>query len=88
MVSELFSSLGNETRVSILRAIDQKGAMSVNETAEDLGLPQSNVSRHLIILKESGAVTVTKMDNRRVYRVKSEVAAMLKLADDCVGTQK
>jgi DNA-binding transcriptional ArsR family regulator len=42
------------------------GEMSVGQLASGLGLPQSNVSQHLAILRERGIVT-TRRDGTTIY---------------------
>ncbi len=41
----------------------------VSELVERLGLPQPQVSKHLRVLREVGAVNVRKAGRRRLYRV-------------------
>lgn len=82
MPASLFNSLGNETRIEIIRALHAAGELSVNEVTERIGISQSNTSRHLLILKDAGAVDVESQDNKRVYRVRQGVLDLIGLADE------
>lgn len=82
MSSALFNSLGNATRIEIIHVIHAAGELSVNEVTEKIGISQSNTSRHLLILKDAGAVDVECQDNRRVYRVRPKVITLIGMADE------
>lgn len=62
--SKLFGSLGDESRLSILLAM-QNGARTVGQIVATTGLSQSNVSNHLACLRDCGLVDCEK-DGRLV----------------------
>jgi predicted transcriptional regulator len=52
---EVFKALGNESRWRILSYLGER-FVSVNQIAQDLGLPASTASRHIAQLEEAGLV--------------------------------
>jgi DNA-binding transcriptional ArsR family regulator len=63
--------LADPKRLLILDAL-RHGERSVSDICDLAGLPQSNVSQHLAVLREKGLV-VTRRDGQRVfYSVSSE----------------
>ena len=58
-------TLADAKRLMILHEL-RDGEMSVGQLASNLGLPQSNVSQHLAILRERGIVT-TRRDGTTIY---------------------
>ena len=69
-------ALGVETRLRILRLLF-KEPLSVNEIAEQLGVSQYNVSKHLRILREAGLLQVQKSGKQRLYFVGDELKAQV-----------
>ena len=60
------SALTDPSRLLILYALSEKG-MNVGELSEDLAISQSNVSKHLKILREKGLVGSTKIGTVVTY---------------------
>ena len=52
---EVFKALGNESRWKILRYLGER-FVTVNQVAQDLGLPASTASRHIALLEGAGLV--------------------------------
>jgi DNA-binding transcriptional ArsR family regulator len=66
-VAELLKVVGQETRLRILaRLLD--GERCVREICPDIG-EQSNISRHLAVLKAAGVITDRREANRQYYRI-------------------
>lgn len=63
--AEFCSVLANEKRLRIMWIL-QNGERSVSEIAETLAIPVTNVSQHLRVLKNQGAVA-EKKDGKQVY---------------------
>ena len=63
--ADICKTLADPTRLMILNGL-KKGEMSVGQLTMNLGLPQSNVSRHLAVLRERGVVT-PRRDGTTVY---------------------
>ena len=58
-------TLADSTRLMILNEL-KRGEMSVGQLMLSLGLPQTNVSRHLAVLRERDVVT-TRRDGTTIY---------------------
>ena len=69
--ADFCACLANEKRLRIMWAIDTK-EMSVGEIAEELNLPISNISQHLRILRDKGAVKLRKDGHHIYYSVSHE----------------
>lgn len=64
----LFRSLGDPTRLAILRRL-ALGQARVGELVEEVGLAQSTVSKHLGCLKECGLVDSEPVGRASVFRL-------------------
>ena len=65
------SALNDETRVLILRFLDEHGPLCVYDLQQSLGMIQSRLSRHLKILKEAGFVRVDRKGTWAYYSIRS-----------------
>lgn len=65
------SALNDETRVLILRFLDEHGPLCVCDLQGSLGMIQSRLSRHLKILKESGFLRVERKGTWAYYEIRS-----------------
>jgi len=65
------SSLNDETRVRILRFIDENGAVCVCDLQNSFEMIQSRLSRHLKILKDAGFLRVDRQGTWAYYSVRS-----------------
>ena len=64
--SEFFRTLGNPTRLKILKELTQ-GERCVGAVECKVSASQANVSQHLTILKKQGIVNCRKEKNLRCY---------------------
>ena len=64
----LFRSLGDPTRLAILRRL-AIGEARVGELVEEVGLAQSTVSKHLACLKDCGLVDSEPVGRASVFRL-------------------
>lgn len=64
-------ALNDETRLRILRFIDENKEVCVCDIENALGMIQSRVSRHLKILKEAGFLKVRREGRWAYYAVRS-----------------
>ena len=64
-------ALNDETRILILRFLDEHGALCVCDLQASLGMIQSRLSRHLRILKEAGFVRVDRRGTWAYYSIRS-----------------
>lgn len=63
----LFRSLGDPTRLIILRRLAGEGPARVVELVESLGMAQSTVSKHLACLRGCGLVSSTPSGRASVF---------------------
>jgi len=64
-------SINDETRLKILRFIDENGAVCVCDIELAFGMIQSRISRHLKILKEAGFLKVERKGRWAYYAIRS-----------------
>lgn len=69
------SALNDETRVLILRFLDEHGPLCVCDLQNSLNMIQSRLSRHLKILKEGGFVRVERKGTWAYYSVRAPLDA-------------
>lgn len=65
------SALNDETRVLIIRFLDEHGALCVCDLQLSLDMIQSRLSRHLKILKEGGFLRVERRGTWAYYEIRS-----------------
>ncbi|QOR61973.1 ArsR/SmtB family transcription factor [Sulfurovum sp. ST-21] len=65
------SALNDETRILILRFLDEYGELCVCDLQVSLGMIQSRLSRHLKILKEAGFLRVERKGTWAYYAIRS-----------------
>ena len=75
--AEICQTLADPTRLMILHEL-RDGEKSVGQLTASLSLPQSNVSRHLAVLRERGVVT-TRRDGTSIFYSLSDP----KIAEAC-----
>jgi DNA-binding transcriptional ArsR family regulator len=66
--TDAFNAVAEPRRREILDALAD-GERAVNDLVEDLGMAQPQVSKHLRVLREVGAVEVREQGRRRLYRL-------------------
>ena len=69
--ADTFNAVAEPRRRAILDVLAQ-GERSVNDLVAELGLAQPQVSKHLKVLREVGAVDVREDGRRRLYRINGE----------------
>ena len=69
--SDVFNAIAEPQRRAILSLLAQ-GERSVNDIAEELGLKQPQVSKHLRVLKEVGLVSVRSEAQQHFYKIKAD----------------
>ena len=65
------SALNDETRVLLLRFLDEHGKCCVCDLQESLDMIQSRLSRHLKILKDAGFIRVDRKGTWAYYSIRS-----------------
>lgn len=71
MDAAVFAALGEPSRLQIVELL-RLGRFSVGEIAEQLGIRQPQVSKHLAVLREAEVVDVLPVGRTRIYRVRAE----------------
>ena len=66
-------ALNDDTRIHILRFLDEHGALCVCDLQASFGMIQSRLSRHLKILKEAGFVRVERKGTWAYYSIRSPI---------------
>jgi DNA-binding transcriptional ArsR family regulator len=66
--ADAFNAVAERRRRQILDTLTG-GERSVNELVRELGLAQPQVSKHLRVLREVGAVSVREAGRHRLYRL-------------------
>jgi DNA-binding transcriptional ArsR family regulator len=66
--TDAFNAIAEPRRRDILRVLTC-GELPVNELVRELGLSQPQVSKHLRVLREVGAVEVREDGRQRLYRL-------------------
>jgi DNA-binding transcriptional ArsR family regulator len=69
--TDAFNAVAEPRRRQILDALGD-GERSVNELVGELRLAQPQVSKHLRVLREVGAVSVREAGRQRLYRVNGQ----------------
>lgn len=77
-----FSALSDETRLTILYTLKERGGMCVNDICEVIGKDQSLVSHHMRCLRNCGFVTMEKQGKFAVYTIRNTmITDILDLSD-------
>jgi ArsR family transcriptional regulator len=76
LIAARFSALSDPARLRLLNTLMQ-GERSVSELIEQTGLEQSNLSRHLAVLRREGVVARRAEGNRAFYRIEDETVVEL-----------
>lgn len=66
--SDLLKAMSHPKRLEIIQLL-RDGEMNVSEMVEMLGLPQANLSQHLMVLREAGVVVAKKNGKEVSYRM-------------------
>ncbi|MES2437709.1 MAG: helix-turn-helix domain-containing protein [Verrucomicrobiota bacterium] len=64
----LSSALGSPVRWKLLREVAMGDGLIIVELAERLGLPASNASKHMRVLRDCGLVVVNRAGNHQITR--------------------
>ncbi len=71
--TEIFTALGEATRLQMLRLIDQAGEMPCTVLVENLGVAKSTVSYHVKILAHAKLISVRKQGRNYFYTPRRDV---------------
>ena len=73
IASQLTKALGDEARLRILNLLLHHGPLTISDLEFILDFTQTKTSRHIAYLKNSGILTLTKIDKWALYSIKEEV---------------
>ena len=68
---QTIGALNDETRLTLLRFINENGAVCVCDIESAFNMIQSRISRHLKILKEAGFLRVERKGRWAYYSIRS-----------------
>lgn len=68
---QTIGAVNDETRIKLLRFIDEHGPLCVCEMEESFEMIQSRISRHLKILKDAGFLRVERQGRWAYYSIRS-----------------
>lgn len=71
-ILNIFKALSFETRLKIVVELIEKEECSVNKIAEELNIPQPNVSQHLATLKNARIIEGFRKGTQIYYKVIDE----------------
>jgi DNA-binding transcriptional ArsR family regulator len=71
MNTTILTALAEQNRLRIVELL-RDGPRTVGEIAEQLGLRQPQVSKHLRVLSDAGLVEVYPAANRRIYKLRPQ----------------
>jgi ArsR family transcriptional regulator len=69
MHAQFCSLFSNVTRMKILWLLNQRGECKAGELAEEIGVSAQNVSQHLRLMRDRGAVATRKKGREVYYKV-------------------
>jgi ArsR family transcriptional regulator len=69
--AEIFKALADETRVKIMQMLNTR-PRAVNEIVDFFSLSQPTISRHLMVLRQSGLVTAKRRGQQVIYAINEE----------------
>ncbi|WP_428737913.1 ArsR/SmtB family transcription factor [Sulfurimonas sp.] len=70
---QTIGSINDETRIKILRFIDDNGEVCVCDIENSFDMIQSRISRHLKILKDGGFLKVRRDGRWAYYSIRSPI---------------
>lgn len=66
-LSDVFSALGDPTRLHLVRKLVELSPQSVTELGEGLPVTRQGVTKHLRVLEEAGILSARKEGRERLY---------------------
>jgi ArsR family transcriptional regulator len=76
--AQIFLACSDASRLRILHLIMTNGEMCISDLEHILEFTQTKTSRHLIYLKNSGILTIRKVNQWIFYQIKDEVFDIVK----------
>jgi len=85
---DFFAAFTDESRLRVFLILMEHGEMTVNQVADRMDIAQSNVSRHLAMLKRAG-VAQSRKDGRETYyqinyqNISQRLQSILNIVQQC-----
>ena len=76
--AQIFLACSDPSRLRILNLIMTNGEMCISDLEHILEFTQTKTSRHLIYLRNSGILTIRKVNQWIFYQIKDEVFDIIK----------
>jgi ArsR family transcriptional regulator, arsenate/arsenite/antimonite-responsive transcriptional repressor len=76
--AQIFLACSEPARIRILQLIMTNGEMCISDLEHILEFTQTKTSRHLIYLRNSGILTIRKVNQWIFYQIKDEVFDIVK----------
>jgi ArsR family transcriptional regulator len=76
--AQIFLACSDPARIRILQLIMTNGEMCISDLEHILEFTQTKTSRHLIYLRNSGILTIRKVNQWIFYQIKDEVFDIIK----------
>jgi DNA-binding transcriptional ArsR family regulator len=70
--ADVFNAIAEPTRREIIDLLSGGQQWAVNGVVAKMKIPQPAVSKHLLVLRKVGLVTVTKQGRKRLYRLEAD----------------
>lgn len=77
--AQIFLACSDRSRLRVLNLIQDRGEMCITDLERVLDFTQSKTSRHLLYLKNSGILSVRKINQWAFYAVKEEVQDVVRV---------
>ena len=84
---EVFKVIANQKRIEIILLLGNR-ELNVSQMVDMLGLRQSNLSQHLMLLRQQGLVTVRKSGRESYYKLSDDsIAKSIRIIHDFLRKQ-
>ncbi len=83
-VARLMKTVSHPVRLSIIDLLLERGALSVTEIYENVGISQSNASQHLKALEDVGVLGSDRNGKSILYQIQNQqIAQLLQCVNEC-----
>ena len=68
----LFAALGDETRLTLLARLGERGTLSITQLAQGEKITRQAISKHLRVLQNAGVVRSVRRGRESVFRLETK----------------
>lgn len=83
----VFTALGDETRLRIVRRLSREGPLSISRLAEGAPISRQAVSKHLRVLAEAGLVRDQRRGRERIWQIRARKLQEVRRCLDEISAQ-